>query len=174
MLLLICSFGISTSEISNDAVQIENHIVCYKGIIMLNRDCNLAFGRIFFPYLKLSLSIFFIVTLFACIRLLHRLDFMTSVTMVLLVVAILTLLFPISIILSNMYDTSKDFSQNLSSCICNVSNIRTKKVLTRMLKSCDVIRTQVGNFYHMEAKAKLTMLSNIVNGVVFSLVNVEM
>ena len=140
---------------------------------MLNRDCNLTFGQLLFPYLKLGISILFIVSFFSCVRIFQYFNYISCVLMVTSASVSLLLLFLNSIIMSNMYDTSKDFSQNLFPYICNMSNIKSKKVLETMLKSCDVIRVQVGSLYHMEAKAKLTMLSNIVSGVVFLLVNVK-
>ena len=48
-----------------------------------------------------------------------------------------------------------------------------EKILKGQLKSCALIRCQIGNLYHMEAAAKLTMIDNVVNGIVFLLVNVN-
>jgi hypothetical protein len=42
------------------------------------------------------------------------------------------------------------------------------------IESCQLIRCQVGGLYYMEAKAKLTLIHQVVNGVVYLLVNVKL
>ena len=171
--LFIYSIEWSKSELFPDDFQIERYIIYYRGIFMLNRDCNLTFGRLYFPFMKLGIITLFIVSFFACARIYQYMDIISYMFMVTVLGASLMLLVPISIIMSSLYDISKDFSRNLSPCIYTVAEIRSQKVLTNMLQSCGVIRSQVGNLYHMEAKAKLTMLGNVVDGVVFLLVNVK-
>ena len=72
-----------------------------------------------------------------------------------------------------MYEMSKDFPENLTTQISRITDKKTKKILDGQLQSCFLIRCRVGNLYHMEAGAKLTMLHNLVNGVVFLMVNVK-
>jgi len=41
------------------------------------------------------------------------------------------------------------------------------------LKSCPLIRCKVGGLYHMESKAKLTLIQKVINGLKYLLVNVR-
>jgi len=75
--------------------------------------------------------------------------------------------------MSSLYDTSVVFQQNIRHAIKSTVDEKLRKYLERQQDSCYLICCQVGNLYHMEAKAKLTLLQNIVNGVVFMLVNVD-
>ena len=70
-----------------------------------------------------------------------------------------------------MFEISTLFSRNLSSKISLLDEIRAKRILQRQLLSCPIIRCRVGNLYHMEAKAKLTLIHAILNTVAFLLIN---
>ena len=139
----------------------------------MNRDCNMAFGKLYFPFMKLGMITLYIVSFFACVRIYEYLDIISYIFLVTVVATCSMLLIPMAIIMSKLYDTSKDFSRNMSPRICSVTEINSKRILTSKLKSCALIRSQIGNLYHMESEAKLTMLNNAVNGVVFLLVNVK-
>ena len=173
MVFLFSSIEWPKSEFSTDVLQMERYILYYKGIFLVNGDCNLTFGKLYFPFMKLGILTLFIFSFFACVRIYHYLDFIYYVFMVTVLVTSLMVLAPVAVVMPNLYDTSRDFSRNLSPCICNVTQMNSKRILTRMLKSCAFVRSQIGNFYHMEAKAKLTMLNIAVNGVVFLLVNMK-
>ena len=81
--------------------------------------------------------------------------------------------------MSNMFDMSQKFSKNMScliSCVFASASAADKKanqIQKSELKACQLIRCSVGSLYHMEAKAKLTLIHNVVNGVVFLLVNIK-
>ena len=79
-----------------------------------------------------------------------------------------------ALVMSSLYDISEKFSRNLLNIrIRFVENTRAESSLRRQLKSCAVIRFNVGGLYHMEAQAKLTMVQHVVSGIVFLLVNAE-
>ena len=75
--------------------------------------------------------------------------------------------------MSSMFDISSKFYLRLSPTIQLVPDPKAKGILERQLKSCPIIRCQVGNFYYMEAQAKLTVVHNILNGVMFLIVNTK-
>jgi hypothetical protein len=45
-----------------------------------------------------------------------------------------------------------------------------RKVWMQELQSCQLVLVQIGNFYHMEGKAKLTLVNTMVNCFVFMIV----
>ena len=153
--------------------EVERNIFYYKGIYILNNICNKVFGTLLFPFLKLCLIIAFSLTFFACVRISNQFDVVSYVFITIVASASIILLAPISVIMSSLYETSKELPGNLSVHVCNITERSTKKALQSQLKSCPIIRCQVGNWYHMEAKAKLTMLHTTINGLVFLMVNVE-
>ena len=163
------------SETTNSADSsscIRNCLVHYKGIYILNDNYNVAFGKIIIPFIKLGLILAFTMAFFAAVRLSENLDGL-SLLLVSLISFTYAIVMPTSaIVMSSLYDISKKFSRNLSPAIQLVPRKKIRQILERQMKSCLLIRCQVGNTYHMEAKAKLTMIQNVVNGVVFLLVNV--
>ena len=139
---------------------------------MLNNNFNRAFGMVFIPFIKLSASNVFILGFFACVRLNKYMDYISYTFVLVLTLSCFILIFPISIIMSSLYNISKDFSRNLSTQIRKTVK-DTKRYLESQLKSCSYIHCRVGSLYHMEAQAKLTLLHYIINGGVFLLVNVK-
>jgi len=83
------------------------------------------------------------------------------------------LMIPISFVLSNIFKISKDFRRTLFPMTYELADRKAKDEIKGQLKSCALIRCKVGNLYHMEVQAKLTMLDRTVNGVVFLLVKVK-
>ena len=138
---------------------------------MLNNNHNLVFGTTIIPFIKLALILVFIMSFFAAIRLSNELDALSFTLVSVTAFTTLMLMAPIAIVMSTMFDISAKFSRNLAPRIQLVPVKRVREIFIRQLKSCHLIRCQVGSMYHMEAKAKLTMTHNVVNGVVFLLVN---
>ena len=153
--------------------QVETNIIHYKGIYILNNICNIAFGSHFIPCSKLNIIIMMILCLFSCLRAYEYLDYISYTFLVVMVITGILFIVPISIVMSSLYDISKDMTWNLKPHISRIMDKEAKRFLDRQLKSCGVIRCRVGNLYYMEAKAKLTTLDNIVNGIVFLMVNVK-
>jgi len=82
------------------------------------------------------------------------------------------IIIPMSIIMSRMFDISAQFKQKLLPCIQMIGDKKIRKIIEGQLEACSLIRCSIGGLYHMEAQAKLTLLQNMVNGVVWLLVNV--
>jgi len=145
----------------------------YRGILILITDFNMAFGRLVVPFIKLMLAIAFVVCLFAVIRLTQDLETLSLTLLVMLVVASAVSLFPISVIMSSLFDTSTQLRSNLIPIINETENTKARTYFDRQLLACEPVRCQVGSLYHMEANAKLTLMHNIVSAVVCLLVNVR-
>ena len=153
---------------------IERWIFHYKGIFIINNLCCIAFGTILVPFLKTLVIIGFILCFFACVRLFNYLDLISLAFVVAVSLLSAGSVVPMALAMSSMYDISQTFSQNVSNTsIRYVEDRKAEAILKKQLKSCAVIRFNVGGLYHMEAKAKLTMVHHVVNGIVFLLVNAK-
>ena len=133
----------------------------------------MAFGKLCIPFLKIILVLGFIICFFAFARLYQDLDILSLVLVTGVASIIPVLVIPMSIVMSSLYDMSSKFKRHLSIRIQFEANQERRRVLEGQLKSCALIRCQVGNFYHMEAKAKLTLIHNVLNGIVFLMVNAK-
>jgi len=140
---------------------------------MLNHDFNLCFGRLIIPCIKLSLIFVFVFAFFAMVRLRRELDLVSFAFVSVAALTAAALGFPISIITSSLFDYSSKFKQHMLPCLDLLSNKLERKHAEGQVRACQLIRYQVGNLYHMEAKAKLTLIHEVVNFVVFLFVNVQ-
>jgi len=144
----------------------------YRGLQILSKDFNLAFGRTLIPCGKLAAIVVFIFAFFAMVRLREELGFLSVVMVSGASLSALLLLIPMSLILSNLYEASFRFQEYWSEKTGLVRDRHVRKHIHSQLRACLVIRCEVGGLYYMEARAKLTLLHQVVNGVVFLLVNV--
>ena len=114
-----------------------------------------------------------VLSFFACVRLYKELEIASLVLVILTLIVCILLITPISLVMSSMFDVSSKLHHNLSFLIKIIPDSKMKRILDRQLQACPLIRCQVGNFYHMESKAKLTVIHIVLNGIVFLLVNVK-
>ena len=133
----------------------------------------MAFGKILLPFIKLALILAFVISFFAVVKLFKYLNTLYFIFITVVVVASFAMLTPIALIMSSLYETSTKFTQYISPKIHLVTGKKSTQALLMDLKSCPLIRCSVGNMYHMESKAKLTMIHNVLNGVAYLLVNVK-
>jgi len=159
-------------KMNNDPLNLLR-IMYYRGVEILNRDFNLAFGKLIVPFMKLGISIAWIISFFALVRLSSDLDIICFLMVCSVVVGAPILLFPISTIMSKLYENSVQFRPNMLLRIPLEGDTRARKYAELQLKACSVIRCQVGGLYQMEAKAKLTLFHQVVTGIVCLLVNVK-
>jgi len=143
----------------------------YRGIYILNKGLNTAFGTIVIPFMKMVLIVIFVVSFFAVVRLSKELNAMVLTMLVIVSLTAALLLFPISVIMSSLFDISQQFQRNMRTVSGAIPDQKIRKHCKDQLKSCSLIRCQVGGLYHMEAKAKLTLVQYVVNGIVGLLVN---
>jgi len=80
-------------------------------------------------------------------------------------------LIPLSIVTSSLYELSFQFHRNLEQRTATFLDKQLRRKMERQLKACPLIRVQMGGLYYMEAQAKLTMLSQVINSVVGLLVD---
>ena len=151
----------------------DKSILYYKAIYVMNNEVNVVFGTIIIPYLKVILMLLFVSAVFACARLFETISFLTLVFAAILSITTTGLLGPISIVMYRLYDLSLNFPKNLFAETLQSTGKKSRKYLEANLNSCPLIRCQIGSWYHMEGKAKLTMLHNTINGLAFLLINVK-
>ena len=138
---------------------------------MANVQFNRVFGTIVIPFLKFVLMLIFVTAFFACARLFDSINALSLAFAAVLSITTMGLLVPISIVMSKLYDLSLNFRSTMYSENLQITEKKTRKVLETSLESCPLIRCQVGNWYYMEAEAKLTMLHNVLNGLAYLLIN---
>jgi len=159
-------------ELRTGTSTFEKCILYYRAIYILSNEFNSAFGILFIPMVKLALIGVAMLSFFALIIFWDVMDIVGLGTIIFVLFNSIFLLIPVSIIMSGLYGSSVIFRHNLQNYVQLINNKKTRKYYETLLKSCPIIRCQIGSFYHMEAKAKLTLLQHVVNGVVFLLVNV--
>ena len=115
----------------------------------------------------------FSLCFFAFVRLYQDLEILSLSFITIGVLSAPALLVPISIVMSSLYDMSSSFTRHLSLSFLVFASQEHREVFERQLKSCSLICCQVGNFYHVESKAKLTMIHNVLNGISFLMVNAK-
>jgi hypothetical protein len=77
--------------------------------------------------------------------------------------------------MSATYTSSLKFSKNIRKRIHALDNKEKSKALyLRQVRSCQLIRCQVGNMYHMEKRAKLRLVVSVLNGFRFLLIQRNM
>jgi len=160
-------------DAEEDSIEIERYIIHYRGLYLLSSHLNAGFGSLILPFVKLQLGIGFTICVFIAIRLNTYLNIFSFGLVAIFTWTSALLLIPISIVTSRFYVISTKFQPNMTPIIHRVSSADFRKILDTTLRSCPLIRINVGSLYHMEAKAKLTMLHKVVNGIKYLLVNVK-
>jgi hypothetical protein len=143
----------------------------YKSAFRLNGLHNAVFGKFYIPASKFMLLTFYInLPLFGVFCYWDKLDLPSISTLVVMFVTAVSLLVSCSHVMSAIYDISSQFQRNMKEKIKVSGDKIMRKVWLRDLRSCQLVRCQIWNFYHMERKAKLTMINTLVNGFVFLVV----
>jgi len=78
-----------------------------------------------------------------------------------------------AVVMSSLYDISARFKPNLRVKIQKNGFALNRNLLAREVNACPNLRCRVGSVYHMEAKAKLTLVHSVLNGVGFLLINIK-
>ena len=140
---------------------------------MLNRDFNASFGKFLFPFIKIAFVLVFVISFYASVRLYTVMNVSSYILVIMIESGNFVFFVPITVLVSSIFDIATQFSRQLSPTIQRIPGRITKRICVAKLKSCAVIRFQVGNLYCMEAQAKLTLMGHLVNGIVFLVVNVS-
>jgi len=171
-LYFISSVEWPKSTSSGASINLRRVVYHYRGIYILNEDFNTAFGTLFIPTFKFVFCLCFIACFVAAVRFWSDVDALSCMMVIVLLIAAALMLIPISSMMSSLFGTSTQFQHNLMKTVNTISDSKARKYWKLELESCPVVRCKVGNMYYMEAKAKLTMLQQIVTGVITLLVNV--
>jgi hypothetical protein len=143
----------------------------YRSAFLLNRLNNSAFGKLYIPAGKCLLVVFFInVPAFAVFCFWDQLDVISISAFCSVAAAVGPVIFTCSSVMSKIYGISSQFQRNMEQKIQASGNKAMRNEWIRELRSCQVVRVQIGNFYHMEGKAKLTIVNTMVNWFVFMVV----
>jgi hypothetical protein len=153
------------------AVPVEQCLRVYKSSFLLNRLNDAAFGKLYIPTAKFLILIFYInIPAFVIFCYWEHLDPFSICTFLAVFLASVPVLAGSALVMSEIYNISSQFKRNLMPKIQACENKAMKKVWKMELRSCQVVRCQVGNFYHMEGKAKLTLVDTMLNSFVFMVV----
>ena len=140
---------------------------------MANNEFNRVFGTIVIPFLKFALMLIFVSAVFVCARLFKSISLIPLAFAAILSFTTMALLVPTSIVMSRMFDLSLNFRMILFSETLQITEKNTRRILEASLESCPLVRCKIGSWYYMEAKAKLTILHNILNGLAYLLINAK-
>jgi len=143
-------------------------IYIYRSIRLLNDLHNIAFGSLFLPTVKLiTLSILFISS-YATIKLRSVMSPVVFAFFLVYMLDVLIAIFPSAVIMSKIFHLSSQFRIQQTNNL-NLLPPISRRDLQRQLKSFPTLKCQVGPFYHMEGKAKLTLADNMTHGITFML-----
>jgi hypothetical protein len=155
-------------------IPVEQCLRVYKSAFLLNRLNHAAFGKLFIPVGKFLMLTFDVnVPAFAIFCYWDSLDLPSISTLLVLMCLSGPMLVSSALVMSGIYDISSQFQRNMREkiqlCCCG-NNESQREVWLKELRSCQVARCQIGNFYHMEGKAKLTLVNTMLNIFVFMIV----
>jgi len=144
-------------------------IYIYRAVRLLNDLHNITFGSLFIPIVKLAALLGLFTSTYVTIRLRSLMH--PAVFGFFLVYTLDVLLFtlPCAVVMSKIFFWSSLFHIQKAKLL-NLLPPISRRDLKRQLKSFPMLKCQVGPFYHMEGKAKLTMADNMAQGIAFMLI----
>jgi len=78
---------------------------------------------------------------------------------------------PVSLAMSSVYSIGKQFHKGWEISIMEAIESKEQRLwLMKSLNSLPVMKSEIGGFYYMESRAKLTLLTKISRGIAFLLV----
>jgi hypothetical protein len=149
---------------------IEQCLLVYKSCFILNHLSNLACGQLLAPAAK----VLFIVVVsgigFGLVNYWNHFSFIVILLFLGMIVACVSMIIPSALAMCATYNYSLQFSTNMRERIHALENRDFKALYLRQVRSCQLIRCQVGNLYHMEGRAKLRLGLSVVKGFRFLLI----
>jgi len=72
-----------------------------------------------------------------------------------------------AVVMSLVFTVTTNFQRNATLSLAKSQNedMGAKRILEKELRSLPVLKSTVGGMYHMESKAKLTLLNTITQGL---------
>lgn len=143
----------------------------YRRTYLINTLHNKIFGSVFIPVLKSCIISGIFVTVAAIVIFRDAIGPLLTVIFVIYIIALFSIIIPASLLMTKIYYKSKTFHEEMNILLRNFSNPKSSEViyLRKALKSLPIMKSQIGSFYYMENEAKLTLMDNLVNGIVFML-----
>jgi len=145
-------------------------IYIYRSIRLLNDLHNMTFGSIFVPFTKLALLLVLFISTYATIKLRSIMSPVVFGFFLVYVIDAFVLTVPSAVIMSKIFSLSSQFQVQQAQQL-NLLPPISRFDVQRQLKSFPALKCQVGSFYHMEGKAKLTLADNMANGIAFMLLS---
>jgi len=145
-------------------------IYIYRSIRLLNDLHNITFGSLFVPIVKLICLLTIFISTYAIIKLrsvMHPVVF--GFFLVYMLDALLGMISG-AVIMSKICQLSSQFRIQQTRQLNLLPPLKRLDLLMQ-LKSLPTLKCQVGPFYHMEGKAKLTLADNMTHGVAFMLIS---
>jgi len=142
----------------------------YRSIRLLNDLHNIAYGSFFVPMLKLMALLVLFISTYATVKLRSAMGPVVFGFFLVYMLDVLIATFPSSVIMSKIFHLSSQFQIQQAKHL-NLLPIVWRIDLHRQLKSFPTLKCQVGPFYHMEGKAKLTLADNMMHGIAFMLLS---
>lgn len=163
----------STVEISEDVHILLEAINGYRRAFLLNVMHNKVFGSIFIPAAKLVAICATYVAIVGLVIFKNSMGTVLAVCLTVYLLALFILLVAGSILMSQVYYKSKTFHEEMTKFVSTMSNSKQNEVIyaKKVIKSLPILKSQIGSFYYMENQAKLTLLDNVVNGIVCMLIS---
>jgi len=151
--------------------RIKESIIVYRSIVMLNELHNSVFGSMFIPTVKLAGILLLYISVVAATLLRAFINFFVFVLFLVYLCLLTIVIVCGAVLMSRVYSISKTFHKNIATELCKVSNSKEKILLLKTLKSLPVVKSRIGQFYHIEGEAKLTLLDNVTRGIAFMLIS---
>jgi hypothetical protein len=146
-------------------------VLAYRSVFLMNQLHNLVFGDSFVPTVKLCGLLILYISAFA-VTVLRSVIHPIFFSIFLLYMCVLgVIIIAGASLTSQVYNNSRNFHLDAQRALANASSDNFDRVVMRKtLKSLPVMKSNVGSFYYMEGRAKLTFLDNLARGIQFMLV----
>jgi hypothetical protein len=159
----------------DEAVPVKQCLQVYKSAFLLNSLNNSGFGQLIIPALKFLTLFFYVnVTAFTVFCYWEKVDILPILMLTALFLTSASAIGVCSLVMSSIYNISSQFQRNMKQKIRVSEEKGIREIRIRELRSCQLVRCQIGSFYHMEGKAKLTLANTMVNCFVFMIVQHKM
>jgi len=76
-----------------------------------------------------------------------------------------------AILMTFVFNITSQFQRNIKSGVQETKSISDKVELKQTVRSLPELKCKIGSFYHMEGKAKLTIVDKIAQGICFTLLS---
>jgi len=139
----------------------------YRAVTVFNDLHNAAFSSTIVPTIKFLGILGLYVSFFAVTVLRSRIHPFLQVAFLIYVITLVLIMLPGAQAMSQVYVNSMRFHQKLESSLEKISG---SNELKKNVKSLQLLKSRIGGLYHMEGKAKLTLVDNIARGIAFMMV----